>query len=71
MCDGFIPCKNDFVFGSVPHMKIENMHAAQKIALTDGNSRYYYRRSSQEVQLGSVFITVSIINWKRAKQTML
>lgn len=27
MCDGFIRYKNDFALGSVPHMKIENMHA--------------------------------------------
>lgn len=35
MRDGFIRYKNDFALGSVPHMKIENMHAVCRRCSTE------------------------------------
>lgn len=35
MCDGFIRYKNDFALGSVPYMKIENMHAVCRRCSTE------------------------------------
>lgn len=57
-----------------PLKKIKNTHAVchgcnTKIASTEGESSYYYWRSTQEVQR-AFCAAISIINWKRAKQTL-